>query len=97
VDSAHIHLHTIFKTAIEHGAAALVSVYNHPSGDPESSKSDRQLTRDLVFAGNVTQINVLDHIIIGENKYYSFAASSLIKRYRNDFLNLRMRQIIRSK
>lgn len=97
VDSAHVHLHTIFKTAIEHGAVALVFVHNHPSGDPAPSKSDRQLTRDLVFAGNVTQINVLDHIVIGGDSYFSFATAGLIEKYKNDFLNLRMRQIIRSK
>ena len=61
----------IIKKAIEHNAAALVFAHNHPSGDPEPSDNDKQITRDLVFVGNIMQIKVLDHIIIGNNRYFS--------------------------
>lgn len=54
-----------------------------PSGSPEPSQSDRDITEDLVFAANLMQIKVLDHIIIGDNKYFSFADQGLINAYLN--------------
>ncbi len=71
----------IIKRAIEHNAAALVFAHNHPSGNPEPSDDDRQITRDLIFASNAMQIKVLDHIIIGNNSYFSFADAGLIEEY----------------
>ena len=68
-----------------------IFVHNHPSGDPVPSKSDKQLTRDLVFVGKIIQIKVLDHIVIGENRYFSFADEGLIEKYELDFLNYRIR------
>ena len=58
-----------------------VVIHNHPSGDPEPSLCDREVTRDLVFAARVVQIKVLDHIIIGNNRYFSFADQGLIDDY----------------
>jgi len=63
----------IISKALQNFAAALVCVHNHPSGDPYPSKEDRDFTRELSQAGKIMQINILDHIIIGDNKYYSFA------------------------
>jgi hypothetical protein len=51
----------------------------------------------VVVTGNVTQINVLDHIVIGEYNYFSFTVAGLIDKYKDDFLNLRMKQFIRPK
>jgi len=79
----------IIKSAIKHNAAALIFAHNHPSGDPEPSDNDKQITRDLVFAGNLMQMKVLDHIIIGDNRYFSFADKGLIEKYDLDFLSLR--------
>jgi DNA repair protein RadC len=56
---------TIFKKAIEAGASAIVLVHNHPSGDPAPSDADIKTTRDLVRAGKLLKIEVVDHIIIG--------------------------------
>jgi DNA repair protein RadC len=81
----------VVESAIEHDARSLIFVHNHPSGDPTPSKNDIRLTRDLVFMGNILQIRVLDHIVIGDNKYYSFAAEGLIEEFEMDFLNLRLR------
>ena len=89
-----IHPREIIESAIEHNATALIFVHNHPSGDPTPSKSDKQLTRDLVFIGNVTQIKVLDHIIIGENRYFSFADAGLITKYEDDFLNMKIKRVL---
>ena len=81
----------VIEGAIKHSAVALIFVHNHPSGNPEPSGKDKELTRDLVYAANVMQIKVLDHIIIGDNRYYSFASDGLIEEYQMDFQNLRMR------
>jgi len=81
----------IVESAIKHKATALIFAHNHPSGDPTPSKSDKQLTRDLVFIGMILQIRVLDHIIIGENRYFSFADEGLIQKYEYNFLNLKIR------
>ncbi|HUS04356.1 MAG TPA: DNA repair protein RadC [Dehalococcoidia bacterium] len=75
----------IVEKAIKHNAAALIFAHNHPSGNPEPSNEDKQITRDLVFVGNVMQIKVLDHIIIGDNKYFSFADAGLLEKYNLDF------------
>ena len=56
----------IFKKAIEAGAAAIVLVHNHPSGDPSPSDADIKTTRDLIRAGKLLKIEVLDHVIIGK-------------------------------
>lgn len=71
----------IMKQALENNAAAMVFVHNHPSGDPAPSPEDQRLTRDLVFASQLLMIQVLDHIIIGNNCYYSFADEGLLKKY----------------
>ena len=76
-------------TAARNDAAALIFVHNHPAGNPQPSDNDKQITQDLVFAGNIMQIKVLDHIIIGENRYFSFADSGLIEEYNSDFLSLK--------
>ena len=79
----------IVEGAIRHNAASLIFAHNHPSGNPEPSDHDKHITRDLVFAGNVMQIKVLDHLIIGNNCYFSFADEGLIQKYDREFLSLR--------
>ncbi|OGO44371.1 MAG: hypothetical protein A2Z05_07860, partial [Chloroflexi bacterium RBG_16_60_22] len=77
--------------AIEKNAAALIFVHNHPSGNPDPSPGDRDLTRELVYAGRIMQLKVLDHVIIGDNRYYSFAGDGLIEEYEADYLNMKLR------
>ena len=62
----------IFKNALNLGATCLVLGHNHPSGNPRPSEDDRQLTKKLVAAGKLLDIAVIDHIIIGNERYYSF-------------------------
>ena len=62
----------IFKNALSLGATCLVLGHNHPSGNPRPSEDDRQLTKKLVAAGKLLDITVIDHIIIGNERYYSF-------------------------
>ena len=75
----------IMTLALEKSAAGLIFVHNHPSGDPNPSAEDKRLTRDLVRAAKVLGIQVLDHIIIGHNSYYSFADEGLIKHFTEEF------------
>ncbi len=97
LESIPIRPREIVEGAITNGAAAIIFVHNHPSGDPSPSKSDKQFTRDLVFVGEIIQIKVLDHIIIGGNRYYSFADEGMIKKYGLDFLNFKIRKVSDSK
>jgi DNA repair protein RadC len=75
----------VMTKALEHRAAGLVFVHNHPSGDPAPSAEDHRLTRDLIWAARLLHIQVLDHIIIGNNRYYSFADEGLVKRFTTAF------------
>jgi len=71
----------VISLALEMGAASLIFVHNHPSGDPTPSKEDRIITRDLLWACHIMQITVLDHIILGKGSYFSFADQGLIREY----------------
>jgi DNA repair protein RadC len=75
----------VMALALERQAAGLVFVHNHPSGDPTPSAEDQRLTRDLIWAARLLTIQVLDHIIIGHNTYYSFADEGQIKRFHKEY------------
>ena len=68
----------IFKNALLKEATALMLCHNHPSGVVRPSAEDKQLTKNLVAAGKIFDIDVLDHIIIGENSYFSFAEHGMM-------------------
>jgi len=76
--SSIVHPREVFKTAVKRSAASLILVHNHPSGDPQPSKEDLEVTRRLLEAGILMGIDILDHIIIGEGVYFSFKANGLI-------------------
>jgi DNA repair protein RadC len=65
LDTILVHPREVFKSAIAANAAAVVLVHNHPSGDPTPSEADIKVTRDLIRAGQLLKIDVLDHVIIG--------------------------------
>lgn len=65
VDTLLVHAREVFRAAIAANASALVLVHNHPSGDPTPSEADIKVTRDLIRAGQLLKIDVLDHVIIG--------------------------------
>jgi DNA repair protein RadC len=97
VDRGAVSLREVMESALKHNAVSLILAHNHPSGNPEPSADDQQITRDLVFAGGVMQIRVLDHIVIGDNKYYSFAVEGLIEKYEGDFLDLKLKGVSEAK
>jgi DNA repair protein RadC len=83
--AALAHPREVFRVAIQHGATAIACAHNHPSGDPAPSAADLQITRQLREAARVIDIDLLDHVIIGEttadpqgNGYYSFRASGIL-------------------
>ena len=78
LNSSIVHPREVFRSAIVAGAAGIIVVHNHPSGDPTPSADDRAVTRQLVEAGRVLDIPVYDHIIIGAGRYVSFAESGLL-------------------
>jgi DNA repair protein RadC len=65
IDTLLVHPREVFKSAIAANAAAVVLAHNHPSGDPTPSEADIKVTRDLIRAGQLLKIEVLDHVIIG--------------------------------
>lgn len=81
----------VMESALARHAASLIFVHNHPSGDATPSRSDKDMTRELVFAAKMLELKVLDHIIIGNDRYYSFAGEGLINQYELDYLGLKMR------
>ena len=68
-----VHPREVFTLAVKESAAAVIFLHNHPSGDPTPSQEDRVLTARLVSAGEVLGIRVLDHLIVGDGRYVSFA------------------------
>ena len=68
----------IFKTAIEYNAISLILTHNHPSGKLLASESDKEITRKLQLAGKQMEIMVLDHVIITESSFYSFADEGIL-------------------
>ena len=73
-----VHPREIFKIALDENAAAIILVHNHPSGDPSPSSFDIEVTKELITAGNLLGIEILDHIIIGGNKFVSLKNKELI-------------------
>ena len=81
INSSLVHPREVFKAAIWDGAAAIVLAHNHPSGDPTPSPEDIRITRQLVKAGKVLDIRVLDHVVIGRapQEYVSLREAGLLK------------------
>ncbi|MCC6139805.1 MAG: DNA repair protein RadC [Nitrospira sp.] len=74
-----VHPREVFALAVRESAAGVIFLHNHPSGDPTPSVEDRRLTDRLVMAGEVLGIRVLDHMVIGDGRYVSFADEGWIK------------------
>jgi DNA repair protein RadC len=72
LDASLVHPREVFREAVGGGAAAIVLFHNHPSGDPEPSPDDTRLTERLVAGGILMGIDVLDHLILGDARYFSY-------------------------
>ncbi|MDU5080541.1 DNA repair protein RadC [uncultured Tissierella sp.] len=78
LNASIVHPRDVFKSALLNSANAIILTHNHPSGDPTPSNEDINITNRLIDAGNLIGIKVLDHIIIGDNRYISFKEKNLI-------------------
>ncbi len=77
-----VHPREVFRTAIAESAARVIFVHNHPSGNPEPSPQDRRLTARLCEVGDLVGIQVIDHVIVGQSEYFSFAEKGLLGQAR---------------
>lgn len=68
-----VHPREVFKSALVSSAAALILIHNHPSGDPSPSQEDLKITQRLKDCGELLGIKILDHLVVGDGSYYSFA------------------------
>lgn len=75
----------VVRTALNHQSAALIFAHNHPSGDPDPSPDDVSITRHLVFACKLMGITVHEHIVIGDNRYFSFADHGYIAQMNREY------------
>jgi DNA repair protein RadC len=80
VDGSLIHAREVFRPAIAESASSVILVHNHPSGDPTPSPDDLRVTLQLVEAGRILGIHVLDHVVVGDGRYVSFVERGLIER-----------------
>ncbi len=78
VDQAVLHVREVIRRAIDLGSASIILVHNHPSGDPQPSRADIALTRDIAEAGKKLGISVHDHVIIGVNGHSSMRAMGVL-------------------
>ena len=77
LNASHIRVAETFKGAIRRNCAAIIVAHNHPSGDPSPSPEDVEVTRQLVSAGDLLDIEVLDHLVIGRQRYISLRERGL--------------------
>ncbi|MEY4829673.1 MAG: hypothetical protein RLZZ562_1469 [Planctomycetota bacterium] len=77
-DSALVHPREVFSPAVREGASAIVVAHNHPSGDPTPSPEDRAVTERLRRAGQLLGIELLDHVVVGDDRCFSFAEESFL-------------------
>lgn len=78
LNASLVHPREVFKLAIAQNAASIILAHNHPSGDPSPSINDIKLTKKMVQIGELMGIEVVDHIVIGKNKYVSMKERNLI-------------------
>jgi DNA repair protein RadC len=77
LNSSQIRVGEVFRDAVRENCASIIIVHNHPSGDPTPSPEDVRVTRDLVSAGKLLDIDVLDHLVIGRGRYVSLRQKKL--------------------
>jgi len=78
LESAPVHPREVFSPAVREGAAAVVVAHNHPSGDPTPSSEDRAVTDRLQRAGELLGIELLDHVVVGDARCFSFAEETFL-------------------
>lgn len=77
LNSSEVRVGEVFKPAVRRNAASILVVHNHPSGDPTPSPDDVTVTRAMVEAGKLLDIELLDHLVIGQNRFVSMKERGL--------------------
>jgi DNA repair protein RadC len=77
-DASLVHPREVFIRAIKDNAASVILVHNHPSGDANPSPEDLRITKQLIEAGKIINISVMDHVIIGDNQIVSLRESGIV-------------------
>ena len=85
LSASSVYPREVIRAGLNHHAAAVIFAHNHPSGDPKPSPEDTSITRQLVFAGRLMGITVHEHLIIGDNCYFSFADQGHIARMNGEY------------
>jgi DNA repair protein RadC len=89
-NNCQIHPRDVFREAIKENAVGIVLAHNHPSGDSTPSEEDKEITKVIASAGKLLGIDVLDHVVIGNDKYFSFVDRGIMpqvilrKKYEGD-------------
>ena len=78
IDYSHVDMKILFRRVLMNNATSFFIVHNHPSGEVEPSKHDIELTENVKQASKLLSLKLLDHIIVGENDYYSFSSNKLL-------------------
>lgn len=81
IDRVNPSVRDILLSALKYQAPAMILAHNHPSGNIQPSEADKRLTKDLVKAALAMELRIFDHVIVGENAYFSFADEGLIEEY----------------
>lgn len=78
INQSLVDVRILFKTALEHFSTAIIVAHNHPSGNLKPSEEDKKITQQILQSGKVLSIDLLDHLIITQNSYFSFADEGLL-------------------
>jgi DNA repair protein RadC len=81
-DSSAVYARDVIRSAIIHNACSIIICHNHPSGDPAPSAGDKEITKVLVAAFEIVGIRILDHVVLGNGRFFSFADAGLIEDYK---------------
>ena len=81
INASAVSFRSVVEAVLRHHSVSLVVAHNHPSGSVTPSLADKSLTRELVMAARLVNVKVLDHLVIGDNRFYSFAGEGLIEEY----------------
>ncbi len=80
LNASAVRIGEVFKSAIRKNAAALIVVHNHPSGDTTASPEDIAMTQEMVRAGELLNVEVVDHLIVGGNRFLSMKNNHIVFR-----------------
>jgi DNA repair protein RadC len=82
IDSSAVHARDVIRSAVIHNASSVIICHNHPSSDPEPSACDKEITKALIAAFEIVGIRILDHVVLGNGRFFSFADARLMEDYK---------------